>query len=112
MRQRQQWTEVGSVESDTQRGTVYTIKMRSGDDLLGCSCMAYRFAKGEKRCKHTDAYAESQGLQPVSGRVRREVEPIHRVVTKVVTGVVTVKTTTETFTVRPRRGIVLSGGMG
>ena len=80
--------------------------------MLGCSCMSYRFAKGEKRCKHTDAYAESQGLRPVNAHVRREVEPTHRVVTRVVTGVVTVKTTTETFTVRPRRGIVLSGGMG
>lgn len=75
------WSFVASIESHSRIGKRYEIKRRESDGLLGCSCVAYRFAKGEKTCKH---------LQAFSGTTRARAELTVR--REVVAG--------ETFTVR------------
>lgn len=82
------WTLVGSVESDNEPEVAYQIK-RKANGALGCDCMAYRFAKGEKTCKHIQAWTSAE---TPSGR------GIGRGNT-----VVAVAAANETFTVR--RGI-------
>lgn len=53
------WTHVTDVESDSEPGTRHAIKRRS-DGAWGCSCTAFRFARGQiglgKSCKHLRAY--------------------------------------------------------
>jgi len=86
------WVTIGSVESDSEPGVIHQIKRHRSTGLVGCDCMAYRFAKGEKRCKHTDAFAHPSA--------QAERADVAAVVVRPVAG--TAKT--ETFTV-VRRGI-------
>lgn len=55
------WTEVGTVESDSEKGVFHTIKARTADGHFGCSCLSYRFRRGDKWCKHTIAWRGSLG---------------------------------------------------
>lgn len=80
------WTFVGSVESDSEPNVDHKIKRNETTGALGCDCMAYRFARGEKTCKHLDAYRETD----FAGMTQTD-------------GVSIRATPTETFTVR--RGI-------
>jgi hypothetical protein len=51
------WEHVAYVWSDSQPGKEYEVKRHRTTGALGCSCPAYRFVKGEKTCKHIEAYA-------------------------------------------------------
>ena len=49
------WTEVATVESDSEQGKMHTIS-RHVNGKLGCTCTSYRFARGDdKTCKHIRA---------------------------------------------------------
>ena len=49
------WHYVADVESDSEPGVKHVIKRREVDGHVGCDCLAYRFKKGEKTCKHVQA---------------------------------------------------------
>ena len=82
------WEYLTSVESDSKPGRFYDIKRRLSDDVLGCACVSYRFCKGEKTCKHLDAYR--LGERVVAAVVNRG--EVGRLVSQTVGG--------ETFTFR------------
>ena len=50
------WEHVTYVASDSDPCAEYEIKRRTSDGQVGCSCMAYRFSKGVKSCKHMQAF--------------------------------------------------------
>ena len=50
------WQVVGEIDSDSQTGVLHMIKRHTSTGSLACDCMAYRFARGEKICKHVSAY--------------------------------------------------------
>lgn len=60
------WTHVAFVESDSEPGVEHEIK-RHADGRLGCACLSYRFARGEKTCKHLRAWRATSNLW-VGGR--------------------------------------------
>lgn len=47
---------VGEIDSDSQPGVLHLIKRHTTTRRLSCDCMAWRFCRGEKRCKHVDAF--------------------------------------------------------
>ncbi|KKL99504.1 hypothetical protein LCGC14_1813710 [marine sediment metagenome] len=47
---------VGEIDSDSQPGILHLIKRLRSNGALSCDCMAWRFARGEKTCKHVDAF--------------------------------------------------------
>ena len=49
------WVRLGTVESDSEPGVEHVISRRGTQ--IGCDCMSYRFRKGEKTCKHIEAFA-------------------------------------------------------
>jgi hypothetical protein len=68
------WTHVAYVESDSEPGRQHQIKSAVGG-RLGCDCMAFRFAKGTKTCKHLQAYLAGEamdGQRAVQPAVRSE----------------------------------------
>lgn len=50
------WDVVGEIDSVSEPGVLHLIKKHKTTALLSCDCMAFRFAKGEKTCKHVSAY--------------------------------------------------------
>jgi hypothetical protein len=57
---REAWVLASEVESESERGVSHRIE--TSGDKIKCSCMAFRFAKGEfgsktKTCKHVQAYS-------------------------------------------------------
>jgi len=55
------WTKVATIWSESEPGKTYDIKRRA-DGVYGCGCTAYRFAKGEKTCKHLRAYLAGEAM--------------------------------------------------
>lgn len=83
------WTYLATVRSESEPDRSYDIK-RGTNGMLGCGCLAFRFKKGEKTCKHLRAYlaGEAVDARPVRQQVRPET--------------VRVKSDNETFTVTRR----------
>ena len=50
------WNIVGEIDSVSEPGVFHLIKKHKTTGLLACDCMAFRFARGEKTCKHVSAY--------------------------------------------------------
>ena len=62
-----EWT----VESFTDSSKAYLVKRfeRGGQQLMGCSCPAWKFNhSGDRTCKHTAAVLEHIRLQELHGR--------------------------------------------
>lgn len=53
------WDHVTFAASESEPGVYHEIKRRREDGHLGCGCLAYRFKRGEKTCKHLRAYDKS-----------------------------------------------------
>ena len=47
---------VAEIDSDSAPGVLHLIKRRVSTGALSCDCMAYRFKRGEKTCKHVAAF--------------------------------------------------------
>ena len=62
---RSPWTLEGSVESSSEPGVQHQVK-RHRDGRLGCDCLAYRFKRGDKTCRHIHAYLAAGPLVPVA----------------------------------------------
>ena len=60
------WAIVGSVQSSSEPGKDYFIK-RAANGRLGCDCLRYRFARGEKTCHHIEAFLRA----PAHGELAR-----------------------------------------
>ena len=86
------WESLGTVESHSEPGIRHEIKRRqtAAGQQFGCSCLSYRFARGEKTCKHIVAFGGLQGS---------DAQPLIRQVD--------VRVDSEEFTVR--RGISFGG---
>jgi hypothetical protein len=50
---------VGEIDSDSQPGILHLIKRLRSNGALSCDCMAWRFCRGEKTCKHVAAFQAS-----------------------------------------------------
>ncbi len=53
---------IGEIDSTSEPGILHLIKRRVSTGTLSCDCMAWRFSRGEKHCKHVDAY-KTAGLR-------------------------------------------------
>lgn len=50
------WDRIADVESDSEPGVRHEIKRHRTTGRIGCACLAYRFAKADKKiCKHIEA---------------------------------------------------------
>lgn len=47
---------VGEIDSDSMPGVMHIIKRHRITKGLSCDCMAWRFCRGAKQCKHVDAF--------------------------------------------------------
>jgi hypothetical protein len=77
------WEHVGEVASFTNPDERYEIKRRRADGHLGCACLGYRFKKGEKTCKHTQAFAlgrHADVAKPVVVTVAQEQFTVRRAI--------------------------------
>jgi len=80
------WEHVGDVASFTDPSETYEIKRRRVDGHLGCACPGYRFKKGEKICKHIEAFAlgrydaEAAYMKPVVVTVAQEQFTVRRAI--------------------------------
>jgi hypothetical protein len=52
------WVEIARVASDSEPGKDHAIKRHASAGILWCDCMAYRFARGVKTCKHIEALGQ------------------------------------------------------
>ncbi len=60
---------VGEIDSTSQPGILHLIKRHPGTDRLSCDCMAWRFSRGDKHCKHVDAFQTSELRATMRGMV-------------------------------------------
>lgn len=109
------WEHVAWVESVSEPGKRYEIR-QDVSGLRGCSCLAYRFKRGEKTCKHLAALGVSEahdefgggrdGLIPIDGPLKPmlRVKRLPVLPTRASVG-------DETFTVT-RRSISFGGKLG
>lgn len=76
---KQNYEHVAFVESFSEPGKKYSIRRRYRDDVLVCYeagknelCKAWQFSRGEKRCKHVDAF-RSPAFVPSSTTERQDI---------------------------------------
>lgn len=80
------WSYVATVASENEPGATYDLSRGDADGQMFCACMAYRFARGEKTCKHLQAYLGVAGTvahasterTPVSASVGGEMFAVTR----------------------------------
>lgn len=67
------WELVASVNSETNQGHTYEVKRNKDTGALGCACIAFRFSKGTKTCKHLEALRQVVHSAPLGVAVSRAV---------------------------------------
>jgi hypothetical protein len=90
------WEHVTWVRSDSRPGERHEIKRHVTSGALGCSCEAYRWSRGVKRCHHLDDWT---GAQAAVVAVAREHYAQHPETTA------DVEVRIEATVYMPRRGI-------
>lgn len=96
------WEQVGTIESESEPGVVHKIKRHVNTGLFGCDCLSYRFARGEKTCKHLDAWRGDIAAEPYREMAHGDLPRSHRPKSPP-----TIVVGTERFTVR--RAIAFGG---
>jgi hypothetical protein len=56
------WDHVAYIDSDSDPGREWELKRHVSTGTIGCSCPSYRFKKGDKTCRHIDAWRASQRM--------------------------------------------------
>jgi hypothetical protein len=105
------WEHVGAVASESAADVWHTIKRNRSTGQIGCSCMAWRFSKGRKACKHTAAFEAGEVFHHIDGNPRNNrIENLARVPLRQPAPERKVQVDAETFTVR--RGMSFGGVPG
>ena len=73
------WEHVADADSESEPGKSYEIKRHTRTGAFACGCMAYRFSKGVKTCKHLQGYHMDR--VDVRGIVVATPPPVHARVT-------------------------------